>query len=239
MIDSRKEFKKIVAANRILAHEGVVDSFGHVSIRHPDNKDHYAMARARSPEWIEFDDLMEFKLNGEAIDPQGRKPYSERAIHGAVYESREEINAVVHNHSNAVLPFCVANMPLYPVVHTCSIIGKNIPIWDIQGDFGETNMLVSTLEQGRSLVETLGQNTCALLRGHGAVIVGRTVEEAVMTAVYLEVNARVQMESMQMGEVRKLSAKEIDKCAKMLFSPIGIERTWENFCMRAGIEPFN
>src|SRR3954462_1279271 len=99
--------RDLVIANRILANEGVVDAFGHVSIRSPDNPNRYFMSRSRAPELITADDLMEFTLDGEATDLQGRTPYGERMIHGAVYETRPEVNAVVHNHAYEVIPFGV------------------------------------------------------------------------------------------------------------------------------------
>ena len=172
-MDPKFEFDELVAANRILAHEQVVDAFGHVSLRHPDNPHRYVLSRSRAPELVEFDDLMEFELDGEPIEDLGRTPYGERFIHGAVMEARPEINAVVHNHANEVLPFSITGTPLKPVIHTASVIGKTIPIWDIRDKFGEnTDMLVRNMEQGRNLTVALGDNTCLLMRGHGAVIAG-------------------------------------------------------------------
>src|ERR1700742_2122221 len=119
--------RDLVVANRILATEGVVDAFGHVSVRSPDNPDRYFMSRSRAPELITLDDLMEFSLHGEAIDLQGRTAYGERMIHGAVYEARPEVNAVIHNHAHEVIPFGVTGVPLRPVMHTCGVIGSDIP----------------------------------------------------------------------------------------------------------------
>ena len=125
MIDKTPMMDKLIAANRILAREGVVDAFGHVSVRHPDNPHRYVMSRARAPELVEFDDLMEFELDGEAVDGRGRMAYGERMIHGAVFEARPEINAVVHHHSYAVLPYSITGTRLHPVVHTASVIGES------------------------------------------------------------------------------------------------------------------
>lgn len=237
MIDPRNEFDELVAANRILAREEVVDAFGHVSIRHPDNPSRYVMSRARSPELVEFDDLMEFELDGEVIDEQGRMVYGERMIHGAVFESRQEINAVVHNHSYAVLPYTLTDMPLRPVIHVASVIGMDIPVWDIRDNFGDTDMLVRTMEQGRDLAGTMARNNCLLMRGHGAVVAGRTVKEAVLTSVYLQVNAKIQAEAMRFGDPKGLTPGEVELTTAVQMSPLAMTRVWELFCVRAGVDP--
>ena len=235
-MDPNLEFDQLVAANRILAHEEVVDAFGHVSLRHPDNPHRYVMSRSRAPELVEFDDLMVFELDGEPIEDQGRTPYGERFIHGAVMEARSEINAVVHNHAHEVLPFSITGNPLRPVIHTASVIGEIIPTWDIRHNFGEnTDMLVRNMEQGRDLTEVLGDNTCILMRGHGAVIAGRTLREAVVTSIYLKINARIQATAMAMGDPIHLSSGEIDNTRKVQLSPLGLDRMWEAFCLRAGV----
>src|SRR5215210_3464864 len=175
----RQVLEELVTANRILAREGVVDAFGHVSIRHPHDADRYIMARARAPERIDVDDLMEFTLDGHAVDAAGRKPYAERHIHGAVYERRPEIAAVVHNHSPGVVPFGITATKLSPVMHMCASIGSNVPVWDTRSRFGDTNLLVTTMEMGRDLVATLGDRAVALMRGHGCVVAGRSLREVV------------------------------------------------------------
>ena len=144
------DLRRLVAANRILAHENVVDAFGHVSIRDPRNAERYVLARSRSPELVELDDLMEFELDGTPLDARGRTPYGERMIHGAVYEARPDVHAVVHNHSYAVLPFTIGERPLQPMIHMAAVIGAQVPVWDIRDDFGDTDMLVRRMEQGRS-----------------------------------------------------------------------------------------
>ncbi len=238
MIDPRTEFDQLVAANRILAREDVVDSFGHVSLRHPDDPHHYVMSRSRAPELVEFDDFMEFELDGEVINDDGRTPYGERMIHGAIFEARPEITAVIHNHALEVLPFTITDNTLKPVVHTGSVIGETIPLWDIRDKFGEnTDMLVRSMEQGRDLCATMDGNQCALMRGHGAVVAGRTLKEAVITAIYLQINAKIQTIAMGMGTPKPLSKGEIDGCAAVQFSPLGADRMWEHFCIRAGVEP--
>lgn len=237
-LEDSVEFLRLVAANRILANENVVDAFGHVSVRHPEFPDRYVMSRSRSPAFVELSDLMEFdQRTGDPLDAQGRRPYGERMIHGAVYEARPEINSVVHHHAYDVLPFSIASAPLRPVAHTASVIGSEVPVWDIAENFGATDMLVRTMEMGRDLAQTLGSNRCLLMRGHGAVVAGESVQQAVMTAIYLQVNARILLQAQTLGEPRALSDEEIALSASTQFSPLAMERVWEYLCLRAGVDP--
>ena len=233
-----RELKRLVAANRILANEGVVDAFGHVSVRDPRNRERFWLSRSRSPALVELDDLMEFSLDGAPIDTRGRTPYGERVIHAAVYAARADVQSVVHNHAYGVLPFTITDEPLRPVVHTASVIGAVVPVWDIRTKFGGTDMLVRSIEQGRDLAATLADNTCALVRGHGAVVVGASIERAVLTAIYLQVNAGVLLQALQLGgEPEALSAEEIARSSETQFSPLALDRSWEYFCQRAGVDP--
>ncbi|SRR6266545_4075279 len=236
-VTDRIEFRRLAAANRILAHEDVVDAFGHVSVRDPDNPKRYVMARSRSPELVEFGDLIRFEQDGRSLDPENRTPYGERMIHGAIYEARSDVNAVVHNHAYSLLPFGITGRTLEPVVHVASVIGSKIPLWDIATKFNETDMLVRTMDQGRDLAATLGSNTCALMRGHGAVVATSTLKEAVITAIYLKVDAEVQLQAMAIGTPRGLSAKEVELSRATQFSPLALDRAWEYFCARAGVDP--
>lgn len=235
--DVPRELTRLVAANRILAHEGVVDAFGHVSVRDPRNLERFWLARSRSPALVELDDLMEFDLEGTAVDARGRTPYGERMIHAAVYAARDDVRSVVHHHAYGVLPFTISDEPLRPVVHTASVIGAKIPVWDIRTRFGATDMLVRAIEQGRDLAATLADNTCVLIRGHGAVVVGESVERAVLTAIYLQVNANVLLQALPLGAPEALSTEEIERSAEAQFSPLALDRSWEYFCQRAGVDP--
>ena len=233
----RIEFKRLVAANRILAREDVVDAFGHASIRDPENPKRYVMARSRSPQLVEFADLIRFEQDGRSLDPDNRTPYGERMIHGAIYEARSDVNAVVHNHAYSLLPFGITGRTLEPVVHVASVIGSEIPLWDIRTRFNETDMLVRTMEQGRDLAATLGRNICVLMRGHGAVVAAESLKEAVITAIYLKVNAEVQLQAMSIGTPRGLSDGEVERSRATQLSPLALDRAWEYFCARAGVEP--
>jgi HCOMODA/2-hydroxy-3-carboxy-muconic semialdehyde decarboxylase len=225
---------ELVIANRILANEGVVDAFGHVSIRHPDNPDRYLLSRSRAPELITVDDLMEFTLDGDAIDLRDRTPYGERMIHGAIYEQRPEVMSVIHNHSYEIIPFCSTGTPLRPVAHFCSPIGIDIPTWDIRDKFGETDHLVINMAQGRDLARCLGDRPVALMKRHGCVVVGGNVKDAVMAANYLQVNAKMQLQALQLGTPDYLTPLEVEKCQARLQSPLGMDRAWEYWCLRAG-----
>ena len=196
MIVSAETLNDLVISNHILAHEEVVDAYGHISFRHPDDPERYLLSRARAPELIEAGDIVEYRLDGDAIDAGDRRPYSERMIHGAIYEQRPDVNVVIHNHSYEVIPFASTGTPLRPVTHTCAPIGADIPVWDMRDKFGENNHLVVTMEQGRDLAATLGDGSIALMKRHGCVVTGPTVEQTVMKAIYLQVNAKLQLQTM-------------------------------------------
>jgi HCOMODA/2-hydroxy-3-carboxy-muconic semialdehyde decarboxylase len=228
--------EELVTANRILAANRVLDSFGHVSIRHPAHPDRFLLSRARAPEMVEPGDIMEFALTGETLgpDPVPGKPYSERFIHGAIYEARPEVMSVVHNHSPSVIPFSVTNTPMRPIMHMCAPIGGDIPNWDIRTSFGDcTNLLVTSMAMGRDLAATLGERTVALMRGHGSVVVGRSLREAVFTSVYMEMNADMLIKARGMGEVTYLSDGEIGAITAGR-SGFTFERGWENWCHQVG-----
>ena len=228
--------RELVIANRILAREGVVDAFGHVSLRHPDNPERYLQSCSRAPELITADDIMEFTLDGDAVDLRDRLPYGERMIHGAVYEQRPDVNAVIHNHSYQLIPFGVTDTPIRPVLHICAAIGSDIPNWDIRDKFGETDHLVVNMEQGRDLAACLGDRPVSLMKRHGCVVAGRNLREAVMIAIGLQLNALLQLQSLQLGTPDYLTPTEIEKCSARLASPLGLDRAWEYWCVRAGAD---
>jgi HCOMODA/2-hydroxy-3-carboxy-muconic semialdehyde decarboxylase len=224
----------LVDANHILAREGVVDAYGHVSVRHPDRPDRFFLSCSRSPAIVAPADIMEFTLDGTALDPQGRTPYLERFIHGSVYEARADVHAVVHNHSYAVIPFSVSKTPLMPIFHIGARIGRTVPVWDIRDRFGDTNLLVTSQEIGRDLTATLAAHTTLLMRGHGAVVTGDSIQDAVLSALYLQVNAQLQMQAMMLGEVTYLNQGEVDIGMKETRTRVGAERAWQYLMSRLG-----
>jgi ribulose-5-phosphate 4-epimerase/fuculose-1-phosphate aldolase len=227
--------RELVTANRILAQEGVLDAFGHVSIRHPTQSDRYIISRSLGPALVTEADLQLFTLLGEQVGGNDRPPYAERAIHGAIYEARPDVQAICHNHSPSVIPFSVTDVPLRPIFHMAALLGAAVPRWDIADEFGDTDMLVRTVEQGRSLARALGARQIVLMRGHGSAVAGATLREVVMACVYLEQNARLQAQAMALGDVRYLSAGETDRMAAMLADPLGSERAWHVWRERAGM----
>jgi HCOMODA/2-hydroxy-3-carboxy-muconic semialdehyde decarboxylase len=230
---SREALEELVTANRILAREGIVDSFGHVSIRHPEAPGRYVMTRARAPECVEAEDLIEFTLDGAAIDAAGRPLLAERFIHGAIYEARPEIRAVVHNHSPGVIPFGITGTPLRPVMHMCASMGTDVPTWDSRTKFGDTNLLVTDMAMARDLAAALGSRPVALMRGHGCVVAGPSLRDVVFNSIYLELNAALQLKASGLGPITFLSDGEVEAILRTR-SSFTYERAWEYWCRRAG-----
>ena len=228
--------RDLVIANRVLAHEGILDAYGHVSIRHPERPDRYVMAWARSPELIEEDDLIEFSLDGTSFDPAGRAPYLERFIHGAIYEQRPDVMAICHNHTLSILPFSISrSVKLRAVIHTGRVLGGEVPVWDIADEFGSsTNLLVINMDQGRSLARTLGAGRIALMRGHGSVVVGSDVPAVVAACIAMDKNAQVQLQALRLGEITPLAPGEIARPPAPSEGPPLPDRAWEYWCRRAG-----
>jgi HCOMODA/2-hydroxy-3-carboxy-muconic semialdehyde decarboxylase len=232
----RAEFNDIVVANRILAHENVVDAYGHVSLRHPEDPKRFFLARSLAPDLVEPGDIMEFDLEGNALGGDKRQPYLERFIHAAVYEARPDAMSVVHAHAEDVLPFGITSAPLRPVIHSGSFMGERVPVWDIRDRFGDTNLLVTNMAQGRDLAGSLGTHNVALMRGHGFVAAARSLIEVVRMSVYVPRNARVQLNAARLGgEVKALSRGEIE-ARNAGYKPYSPEtwRAWEYWATRAG-----
>ena len=225
---------ELVTANRILGKENVCDAFGHVSIRHPGRNDRYFLSRSRAPERIEVDDLMEFTLDGDPIDQKGRTPYAERFIHGAIYARRPDVQSVVHNHSMNVIPFGVTQTPIKPLLHMCASMGCDVPVWDSRDKFGDTDLLVRSMEMGYDLADTLGDKRAVLMRGHGCTVVAKSLRLAIFASIYLEMNAEIQLKSQSLSgdKITFLSAGEIEQIIGSQTSFI-IERAWERWARRA------
>ena len=231
-------FRDLVIANRILAKEDVVDAYGHVSIRHPDNPNHFMIARSVAPELVTADDIVELGLDGQPVRDEKRTLYLERFIHAAIFEARPEIMAVVHAHAEDTLPFGIADATrLQPVIHSGSFIGSEVPVWDIADNFGDTNLLVTNIEQARDLAKCLAGNNVALMRGHGFAAAGRSLIEVVRMSIYLPRNARALLRAKQLGgAIKYLSQGEID-ARNRGYSPYSTEtwRAWEYWANKAGV----
>jgi HCOMODA/2-hydroxy-3-carboxy-muconic semialdehyde decarboxylase len=223
---------ELALANRIIAHEGVLDGFGHVSMRHPSDRGRYLLARSRSPELIEPSDILEFTLDSEPVSAPDVALYGERVIHGCIYQARPDVNAVCHHHSAAVLPFCITGIELVPVFHMGAVLGTAAPFWDSQDDFGDTNMLVVKPEEGRSLAKALGSHWMVLMRRHGATLVGTTLRELVFRTIYSHANAEIQLRAMALGRIGPLSRGEAERTGPYQLQPRPMARAWEYWTER-------
>jgi len=186
----------LVAAYRILAEHGVIDAYGHVSVRSDSDPNRYLLARAIAPETVTPDDIIEYDLDSKPIDARGRESVRERFIHGEILKARPDVHAVVHNHSPSVVPFSVTTVPMRPLFHMAAFIGDGVPNFEIRDAEKGTDLLVKTPYLGQALAKTLGRCPAALMRGHGSVTVGETLPRAVGRSVYLEMSARMQFQAM-------------------------------------------
>lgn len=235
MSDLDGAIRDLVIANRIIAQENVVDAYGHISIRHPLKPDRYLLSRSLSPEFVTPADIIEFKLDGEPVN-DSRPPYLERYIHGAIYEARPEINAVIHSHAEDVLPFSISRTTkMCCVAHVASDMGANVPVWDIADKFGDaTNLLVVNMDQGRDMARALGPNSVVLMRGHGFSAAAEGLLKLVRMSVYLPRNARILLAAMRMGEFKALSENEIKTRNNFRPGSPEMQRGWEFWARRAG-----
>jgi ribulose-5-phosphate 4-epimerase/fuculose-1-phosphate aldolase len=223
---------QVALANRIIAHEGVLDAFGHVSVRHPSDPGRYLLARSRSPELIEPADVLEFTLDSEPVQPPTVTLYGERVIHGAIYQARPDVTAVCHHHARAMMPFCISGVPLRPVDHLGATMGAAIPFWDQRDEFGDTNLIVAKPEEGRSLARALGPHWLVLMRRHGATVVGTSLQEMIFRAVFSCRNAEMQLQAQLLGGVSPLTDGEIQKAGAFNLEPRPIARAWEYWTTR-------
>lgn len=224
--------KDLVLANHILYQEGVVDGFGHVSVRDDRNPGRFLISRNIAPATVAAGDIMEFDLEGSPVDARGRKPYLEVYIHSEIYRARPEVQAVVHSHSPSVIPYGATGTQLRPIFHMSGFLGSSTPIFEIRDAGGPaTDMLIRSRKLGAALARTLGPAAFALMRGHGAVAVGASIKQVVARAVYAEVNARLQSEAFRLGEVTFLNEGEAAAAAATIDSVL--ERPWNLWKKRA------
>ena len=228
--------RDVVIANRILAQQRVLDAYGHVSVRHPLDPEKYLLARSLSPGIVDIGDIVEFHLDGTPAGPEKRPLYLERFIHGAVYEKRPEVKAVLHSHADDLLPFSISKTTkLKPVIHAVGDMGDTVPVWDIADKFGDdTTLLVTNMAQSRDLAGCLGCYRLALMRGHGFVCVGFSINDLVRLSVYIPRNARTQLAAMQMGEYKALSRGEIAARLRLDPESPAMRRGWEYWAHEAG-----
>ncbi len=231
------QIEDLVLAYRILAAHGVVDAYGHVSVRAEHDPHRYLLARATAPEMVTVDDIFEFDLDSNVVHDPGAALYLERYIHGEIYKTRPEVRSVVHNHSPSVIPFGVTTVPLKPLFNTGAFIGEGIPTFEIR-DFQESgDLIIKTPLLGASLAKVLGPKPAALMRGHGSVVVGDSLMIAVVRSVYLELSAKLQMQAMLIagpgGKIVYLDDKEVAATSGRQASAGTWRRTWDLWCTKA------
>ncbi len=222
----------LARANRIIANEGLLDAFGHVTIRHPTNPGCYLMSRSRAPELIQPEDIHEFTLDSQILKPIKERLYGERVIHGEIYKARPEVNAVCHHHAPSILPFCISGMVLEPVYHLGATMGPAVPFWDSRDEFGSTNLIVAKPEEGASLARALGANWIVLMRRHGATVAGRTLDELTFRTIYIARNAALQIQAHSLGHVSSLTSEETELAGTYNLQPGPVARAWEYWNVR-------
>jgi len=222
----------LALANRIVAYEGVLDGFGHTSVRHPTNPGHYLLSRSRSPELVEPGDILEFTLDSKKVTPVDILPYGECVIHGEIYKARPDVNAVCHHHSAAVLPFCVTGVELVPITGLGATMGAVVPFWDSADEFGDTPMVLTTAEHGASLARTLGKHAMVLMRRHGATVVGASLQEVVFRSIHTHRNAELLLRARALGTVTPLSKGEAAMACDYSLRERPMSRAWEYWVTR-------
>ena len=234
MADKLAEIRaELSLANRIVANEGVIDAFGHVSMRHPDNPGRYLLSRSRAPELVKPDDFIEYDLNSQPTRDPGVGQYSERVIHGEIYKARPDVNSVCHHHCPAFMPLLATGADYVPVFHLGAVGGIKPPYWDQHDEFGDTNMLVIKPEEGASLARALGSYWMVLMKRHGVTVAGTSVRDCVFRSVYSARNAEYQVRSLMIGtSVASLSPGEAQLAGSISSKTTGLVRSWEYWSMR-------
>jgi ribulose-5-phosphate 4-epimerase/fuculose-1-phosphate aldolase len=223
-----EQLADLAAASRILAAQGVVDGFGHVSMRHPHEANRYLMARSIAPALVTPDDIIEYDLESNPVNADGRSSFLERFIHGEIYKARPDVMAIVHSHSPSVIPFGLVGVPMQAMFHNAAFLAEGVPVFDIREKFGATDLLVGNGEKGVALAQVMGRKNVVLMRAHGSVACGPTLQSAVFRAVYTEVNSRIQHWSAALGGGRPIAAldPEEGKLADVINRTAGM-RAWD------------
>jgi len=230
LLEARRELS---LANMIVANEGVIDAFGHVSMRHPDNPARYLLSRSRAPELVAPDDFIEYDIESQPIRDPGVGQYSERVIHGEIYKARPDVNSVCHHHCPAFMPLLATGTDYMPIFHLGAVGGIRPPFWDQRDEFGDTNMLVIKPEEGASLARALGKHWMVLMMRHGVTVAGTSVRDCVFRSVYSARNAEYQVRAMTVGSnIAALSPGETRLAGQISAKTTGLTRSWEYWSMR-------
>ena len=224
---------ELALANQIVANEGIIDAFGHVSMRHPDNPNRYLLSRSRAPELVTPDDFIEYDLNSQPLRDPGVAQYSERVIHGEIYKARPEVMAVCHHHCPAFMPLIITGADYVPVFHLGAGAGIKPPYWDQHEEFGDTNMLVIKPEEGASLARALGKEWMVLMKRHGVTVAGTSVRDCVFRSIFSARNAEFQVRAMMIGgTIASLTPGETRMAGQLVKNTTGLTRSWEYWSMR-------
>jgi ribulose-5-phosphate 4-epimerase/fuculose-1-phosphate aldolase len=216
----------LAAASRILADQGVFDAAGHVSMRHPGHAERFLMSRSLAPALVTAQDIMEFTLDSEPCDARGRTAFIERFLHGEIYRKRPDVMAIAHGHSPSVIPFGLVATPMRATYHNAAFLAAGVPVFDIRDTFGATDIVINSTERGAALAEALCDKSVVLLRAHGFVAVGPSIQAAVFRAVFTEISARVQLQAAMLGgPIAALDAEEGRKADAINLATVG--RSWE------------
>ena len=225
--------RELALANRIAANEGVLDTFGHVSMRHPDNSHRYFLSRSSAPDMVTPEGLIEYDLDSQPVRDPGVPQYSERVIHGEIYKARPDVMAVCHHHSPSFMPLIAVGADYVPIFHLGSAGGIRPPYWDQHDEFGDTNMLVIKPEEGASLARALGRHPMVLMRRHGATVIGANVRECVYRAIQTCRNAEYQVRALAIGgNIASLSPGEAERCGDVIGKTTGVTRSWDSWALR-------
>jgi ribulose-5-phosphate 4-epimerase/fuculose-1-phosphate aldolase len=224
---------ELALANRMVAHEGVIDAFGHVSMRHPENPGRYLLSRSRAPELVTPDDFVDYDLDSRPLRDPGVGQYSERVIHGEIYKARPEVNSVCHHHCAAFMPLLATGTDYVPIFHLGAVGGIRPPYWDQHDEFGDTNMLVVKPEEGASLARALGSQWMVLMKRHGVTVAGTSVKDCVFRCIYSARNAEYQVRALSIGSsIASLSPGEAQLAGSISSKTTGLMRSWEYWSMR-------
>jgi ribulose-5-phosphate 4-epimerase/fuculose-1-phosphate aldolase len=228
MPDSLADLRRdLAAAYRIVANEGILDAFGHISLRNPHNPQRYFLSRSRAPALVQAEDIQEYDLDSSPIVQSSLRPYMERVIHGEIFKARPDVTAVCHHHAPSIMPFVIAGMPLLPVFHLGAAMGATAPFWDSRDEFGDTNLLVARPEEGASLARALGKHAVVLMRRHGATVVGGGLRELVFRTIYSARNAEHQLAAQALGHVSPLTRGEAEMAGQLNLAPGPLTRAYE------------
>ncbi len=226
----KQAIQDLVLANRILTNENILEAFGHVSIRDPENPEHFLLSRSLAPLQVQEEDILTYDFDGNLQVQTKHRSYAERILHGQIYKARPDVQAICHHHALPLLPFTTTGIELKPVIHIGCMFYEGIPLYD---DYDVSDgMLIVNKKEGERIARSLGNKRGLLLRGHGIIVAGSNIRETVMSSIYVTLNAQVQYESLQLGQPKYLSYEEGRAASEMMLSDFALERAWNYWVKR-------